>query len=347
MRFSLFYNFDVTAGQFVPGLYPIVETQAILADQMGFDAVWVAEHHFALYGRLSSPLLFLSRLSALTERIALGAAVVEAPLCHPLRLAEEAALLDVLSRGRLRLGIGSGSENKQAEFAAFQVPIEEKTARTKEIVAILHQAFRKGRVSFAGEHYQFTDVALDPCPLQTAESLIWIAAGATTPEWAGAHGYRLLVPRVGLPDDHREWIVRYRAACGRRPGYVAQLRFVYVAETEEAAREQTSATFARYAQYDCGVECDGDAATSEYARLRDRMNMAIGTPAQVRDRIQAWQAEFGFDEIVCQTYAAGMRHTDSLRSIELLGCEVLPHLQTSNQSRAAQNGGHADPDWVI
>jgi len=342
MRFSLFYNFDILPEQFVPGLYSKVEAQAARADQLGFDAIWVAEHHFALYGRLTSPLLFLARLSALTERIGLGTAVVEAPHYHPLRLAEEAALLDVLSRGRLRLGIGSGARNKPGEFAAFQVPLEEKTARTREVVSILQQAFSRGEVSFAGDYYRYEGVRLDPRPLQTAEGLIWIAASASTPDWAGEQGYRLLVPRVGLAEDHRQWIARYRAACGSRGGDVAQLLFVYAAATEREAQEQTRATFARYAQYDCGVDWDGRTDSREYAALMQRMNMVIGTPSGVVSRLAAWQAEYGFDEIICQTYAAGMKHEDALRSIELLGCEALPHLQTSCGPGRIQDAPHGE-----
>jgi alkanesulfonate monooxygenase SsuD/methylene tetrahydromethanopterin reductase-like flavin-dependent oxidoreductase (luciferase family) len=108
MRFSLFYNFDVLPPKELTELYSDVEAQAIAADKLAFDAIWLAEHHFALYGRLPSPLLFLARLSAITQQIRLGTAIVEAPYYHPLRLAEDTALLDVLSRGRVRLGVGSG-----------------------------------------------------------------------------------------------------------------------------------------------------------------------------------------------------------------------------------------------
>ena len=332
MRFSLFYNFDVTPGQYVPGLFANVEAQAIRAEQLGFDSVWVAEHHFALHGRLASPLLFLAHLSALTERIRLGTAVFEAPHYHPLRLAEEAALLDVLSKGRLRLGIGSGAKNKPAEFEAFQIPVAEKAACTREVVSILHQAFRTGHVSYTGQYYQFDSVAIDPCTLQPPDSLIEIAASGSTLEWAGVQGYRLLVPRVGSAADHVEWIGRYRSACGVPSGEVALLRFVFAAKTERKAQEQTSAAFARYAQLDCGVDWDQRTDSAGYVALKQRMNMVIGTPTQIVQQLTAWQAEYGCDEIICQTFAAGIDHEHALRSIELLGSEVLPELQSSSAS---------------
>jgi alkanesulfonate monooxygenase SsuD/methylene tetrahydromethanopterin reductase-like flavin-dependent oxidoreductase (luciferase family) len=85
----------------------------------------------------------------------------------------------------------------------------------------------------------------------------------------------------------------------------------------------------RYAKYDCGVDWDGRIDSAEYNALARRMNMVIGTPDQVSEQLLKWQAESGFDEIMCQVYAAGMRHADSLRSIELLGREVLRRLQSN------------------
>lgn len=329
MRFALFYNFDIVDGKPVPELYQEIEAQALLAEELGFDAIYLAEHHFELYGRMPAPLLFLARLSALTTRLGLGTAVVEAPHYHPLRLAEDAALVDLLSGGRLRLGVGSGARNKPAEFARFGIPIDEKSARTLETVEILRQAFDSGYVDFQGRYFSFEQIEMNPRPIQPANHLLWLAASDTTVELAGTRGYRLQIPRVGSAERHVQLIERYRAALGSKPGFVTQLRFVYVAETEREAKEQTRQTFARYAKYDCGVEWDGDTESGEYSDLIRRMNMVIGTPDQVREQLLKWQAESSFDEIMCQVYAAGMRHADALRSIELLGHTVLPRLQSS------------------
>ena len=328
MRFSLFYNFDIAPGKDIPELYREIEAQAIAADRLGFDAIWLAEHHFEFYGRLPAPLVYLARLSSLTTRLGLGTAIAQAPYYHPLRLAEDAALLDVLSGGRARLGVGSGARNKTAEFAKFGLPLEEKTARTFEILDILGQAFRDGVVTLDGEYYQFDGVEINPRPRQAVEHLLWVAASRATPAYAARHGYGFLIPRVGPGATHRELIAQYRAALGARPGFVTQLRFVYVAESLAAAQAETRQTFARYAQYDCGVTWDGRTDTAEYADLCARMHFVIGTPDQVASQLADWQAEYGFDEIMCQLYAAGMRHEDSLRSLELLGREVLPRLQS-------------------
>ena len=258
--------------------------------------------------------------------------MIEAPHYHPLRLAEDAALVDVLSGGRLRLGIGSGARNKPTEFARFGIRLDEKNARTLEIVEILRQAFDAGRVDFQGRYYAYEQVEINPRPIQPAQQLLWLAASDTTVDVAGAHGYRLQAPRVGPAERHAQLIQHYRAALGGKPGFVTQLRFVYAAETEREAKEQTRLTFARYAKYDCGVSWDGDTDSAEYKALARRMNMVIGTPDQVGEQLLKWQAESGFDEIMCQVYAAGMRHADALRSIELLGRTVLPWLQSNMAS---------------
>ncbi|MGG1314730.1 LLM class flavin-dependent oxidoreductase [Cohnella laeviribosi] len=333
MRFSLFYNCDITPGTSVRELYREIEAQAVLADQLGFDAIYLAEHHFEVYGRQPAPLISLSRISGLTRRIGLGTAVVEAPYYQPLRLAEDAALLDVLSGGRVRLGIGSGARNKAAEFAKFGISIEEKTGRTLETIEILRQAYDLGTVDFDGDYYRFTDVEICPRPFRNANDLIWLAASDSTVELAGKHGYRLLVPRVGAAERHREWIDRYRAALQDRPGWVALLRFVYVAETAREAEEQTRRTFARYAQYDCGIAWDGRTGTREYRDLMKQMNMVIGSPDEVTEQLQEWHDAFGFDEIICQVYAAGSEHAASLRAIELLAREVMPRLQSAAAER--------------
>lgn len=326
MRFSLFYNFDVTPEKDVAELYRDVEEQAVLADRLGFDAVWLAEHHFTVYGRLPAPLTYLTWLGAKTEQIALGTAVVEAPYYHPLRLAEDAALLDVLTHGRVRLGVGSGARMKPEEFVKFGLPMEEKTARTLEVLAILHQGLADESIRYDGVFYRYDGVEIDPRPVQPAHRLIWVAASQSTVELAGERGYGLLVPRVGNGGAHRDLIRRYRAAANGRPSFVSLLRFVYVAESEREAKEQTRATFARYAKYDCGVNWDGRTDSAEYVDLAKRMHFVIGTPDRVREQLVAWQAEYGFDEIMCQLYAAGMRHEDSVRSLELLGREVMPAL---------------------
>jgi len=330
MRFSLFYNFDILPGKSLPELYQEIERQAIISDALPFDALWFAEHHFDDYGRMPDPLLFLARISALTKHLHLGTAIVEAPHYHPLRLAEDAALLDILSAGRLRLGIGSGAPHKAAEFERFGTPLEEKGARTLEIIDILRQAFDTGEIQFEGTYYRYKNTRIQPRPIQSAQTLIWLAASKTTVATAGRAGYALLLPRVGPIARHKQLIEEYQTALDGTPGFLSSLRFVFVAETEHEAQQATRQTIARYARYDLGIEWDGRTSTPEYREILARLNAVVGTPEQVIHQLRSWQDETPFDEVICQVYAAGMRHEDTLHSIQLMARAVIPALLTTS-----------------
>jgi probable F420-dependent oxidoreductase len=135
---------------------------ARLAERTGFDSVWVSEHHGSSDGYLPSLLTFLAAIAGVTERVALGTGVVLAPLHDPLRLAEDAAVVDQLSGGRLVLGLGAGW--REEEFRMFGVPIAERGIRTEETVEILRRAWTGRRFSFQGRAYRYDAVRVTPPP---------------------------------------------------------------------------------------------------------------------------------------------------------------------------------------
>ena len=135
---------------------------------MPFGAIYLAEHHFEVYGRLPAPLAFLARLSGVTQHLGLGPRSWRLRITTPLRPAEDAALLHVVSHGRVRLGIGSGARNKPAEFSKFGISIDEKTTRSLETVEILRQAFDTAVAEFTRQHYAFHDLETNPRPRLSA-----------------------------------------------------------------------------------------------------------------------------------------------------------------------------------
>lgn len=325
MKFSLFFNFDALPELGTPALLAQVEEQVIAADRLGFAAIYLAEHHFTEYGRMPAPLTFLARLSALTSRIELGTAVVEAPYYHPLRLAEEAALVDRLSGGRLRLGIGSGAANKPLEFSRFGITLEDKGPRTLEITEIVRQALTDHLVNFEGAYFTYQNVALALEPVRPASELLWMAASPRTIAYAGSHALPVLLPRPVPESTVRDTIAGYRAALpARASGYASALRFIFVGETRAEALDMARTTFHRYAKYDAGVDWDGRTSGSEYERICNHLKFVAGTADEVETQIRAWVTDLGVDEVMCQMYAAGTRHEDALRSMELFACEVMP-----------------------
>ena len=149
-----------------------------IMDEGGYDAVWLAEHHFNTYSICPSVTLMGTHIAARTKNLRIGTAVTLAGFYHPLRLAEELALLDHLSGGRLNWGAGRGFDPK--EFRAFNVPVEESSDRFRECVEVVQAAWTTERLRFDGRFWQFSDVEVLPKPLQKPHPPVWLAG--TSPE---------------------------------------------------------------------------------------------------------------------------------------------------------------------
>ena len=137
-----------------------------IMDQTGYDAVWLAEHHFSSFSVCPSVHMMGTMAAARTKRLRIGTAVSLAPFYNPLRLAEEVALLDVLSGGRVNWGAGRGFE--RSEFAAFGIPGEESAPRFHETVDIVLKAWTNQRLTYQGRFYQYDGVEVLPKPLAGA-----------------------------------------------------------------------------------------------------------------------------------------------------------------------------------
>src|SRR6185503_20505586 len=149
-----------------------------IMDKVGFDAVWLAEHHFTTFSVCPSVHMLGTMAAARTRRLRIGTAVSLAALYHPLRLAEEVALLDMLSGGRVNWGAGRGFAH--SEFDAFGVPPEQSAERFREAVEIVLKAWADGPLSYHGRHFSFDGVEVLPKPLQRPQPPVWMAATSET-----------------------------------------------------------------------------------------------------------------------------------------------------------------------
>jgi alkanesulfonate monooxygenase SsuD/methylene tetrahydromethanopterin reductase-like flavin-dependent oxidoreductase (luciferase family) len=157
-------------------VYERVLDRIEIMDRSGYEAVWLAEHHFQSFSVCPSIHMMATMVAARTRRIRIGTAVSLAAFYHPLRLAEEVALLDVLSGGRVNWGAGRGFHRQ--EFAVFGVPPEESAARFREAVDIVLAAWRSERLTFKGRFHAFDDVEVLPKPLQQPHPPVWLAASS-------------------------------------------------------------------------------------------------------------------------------------------------------------------------
>jgi len=180
-------------------------------DRTGYDAVWLAEHHFSSFSVCPSVHMMGTMAAARTTRLRIGMAVSLAPFYNPLRLAEEVALLDVLSGGRVNWGAGRGFA--PSEFNAFGVPVEESADRFREAVEIVLKALSEERFSYHGAHFKFDDIELLPKPMQKPLP-VWMAATSEAAiDWAASRGFSILM------DPHAS----FKELAGKRQHYKARM----------------------------------------------------------------------------------------------------------------------------
>jgi luciferase family oxidoreductase group 1 len=352
MRFGMLHLFENPVGKSERQI--IGEQMRLMraAEELGFDSVWPAEHHFTEYGYCASPALSLAAIAAETKRIRLGTGVVVLPLNHPLRVAEDYAFLDHLSDGRVDLGIGRGYQ--PLEFRRYGVDQTTTREQFHEGLEVLRQAWTSGRVDFHGRHYRFDDVPVRPRPLQMPHPPIWMAAlSPETFELAGRYGLNLLYGSVfGLSpeaagqrraDYFRGLAAGGHSAEGKSAGC---LIMVYVADSMERARAEFRdavlwyyRTISKYVapasgqasvkSYEMYSAFRDLAASASWEQLLERDAVICGDPDWVGEKLLAYQQVYGFTDLLCWTRLGGLDDRCVLRSMELMRDKVIPHLASS------------------
>ncbi len=299
-----------------------------IMDRGGFDAVWLAEHHFTTFSVCPSVHMLGTLAAARTTRLRIGTAVSLAALYHPLRLAEEVALLDMLSGGRVNWGAGRGFA--PTEFKAFGVPPQESAERFREAVDIVLQAWTKERLTFAGAHFRFDDIEVLPKPLQRPHPPVWMAATSEAAiDWAAGRGFSILMdPHASMTElgDKRRRYAHKLAAAGLSDAGrdIPMARLIALApttgEAEAVARRGAQWLVDAYAgpQHQKALQMtrtyDGKDPVQHYV---DSV-ILHGTPASVVDQIGRLKEEIGLNYL--------MGAPLSRQTFHLLADQVLPRL---------------------
>jgi alkanesulfonate monooxygenase SsuD/methylene tetrahydromethanopterin reductase-like flavin-dependent oxidoreductase (luciferase family) len=291
--------------------------QVVEAERLGADAVWFSEHHLFEDGYLPQPLTFAAAVAARTERIRVGTAIVVAPLRHPLHLAEEAAVVDLVSGGRLELGLGAGYA--AAEFTAFGVDIAKRYSRTDAVATEVRRLL--------------DDKIVTPPPLQRPFP-IWLGyQGVQGARRAGRLGFGLLSLNPASLEPYRAGLVEggHDRSTARMGGVVN----VVVADDPPAAREQLVPFYAH--QSNTYRRAHGDSQTIDTAidELRAALaaknalpGLAVLTPDDAITAIRTRTDGLPVEHIYFWTSIAGMPDALSQRHLELLLGVVRPALAT-------------------
>ncbi len=346
MDFGMFHEFPSLPGRSETAAFDEAMAQVDAAERWGLDVMWLAEIHFAPERTyLSAPLAIASAIAARTRRMKIGIAVQVLPLCHPLRLAEEAATVDQVSRGRLIFGVGRSGV--VSTYDAYQVPYAESRERFAEVFDIVKRAWSEPRFSYEGKYYRFDNIACVPHPYQGKLPPIRIAA--STPDTfpaIGGQGYPVFASvRHTTWSDLKPQVASYQqgwSASGRPDrGQVFISAPIYIAETDERAREEAreSVEYFYKLQYELIAESARRSGRPEFVRRAEHLrnlsyddvlrdNVIVGTPQSVGERLRRLQAEIGFDGILAELNCGGIiPHERVLNAIRLLCQEVMPQFR--------------------
>ncbi|HVC55096.1 MAG TPA: LLM class flavin-dependent oxidoreductase [Stellaceae bacterium] len=346
MEFGMFHEFPSLPGRSDTAAFDEAMAQVDAAERWGLDVMWLAEIHFAPERtHLSAPLAIASAIAARTSRMKIGIAVQVLPLCHPLRLAEEAATVDQVSQGRLIFGVGRSGV--VSTYDAYQVPYGESRERFAEVFEIVKRAWSEPRFSYTGKFYRFDDVACVPHPYR--DKLPPIRIAASTPDTfpaIAAQGYPVFASvRHTTWSDLRPQVETYqqgwRAAGHQGRGEVYVSAPVYIAETEERARAEARDSVEHFyrLQYELIAESARRSGRPEFLRRAEylknltyddvlRDNVIVGTPDSVAARLKQLQHDIGFDGLLAEVNCGGIiPHERVLNALRLLCQEVMPRFR--------------------
>ncbi len=351
MKFGILYNTDYypdvhgTAAQY----YNLILEQVQLEEELGFDSVWFGEHHYSGYSFGSPPVMAMAA-AARTKRIRLGTGVSLVPLNHPIRLAEEYAMLDVLSGGRLEYGIGRGF--LKYSHQVFGINEDENHERYHEGTDIIVKAWTSTEpFSYTGKFWTLQDYSFFPKPLQQPYPPIY-ASGVLTPEscvWAGSQGFHLATAFF-VPAEERvqKNIQLYRQAlqeAGHNPAEreVAGVFQMYCGESNEEAHrsggsyvlnyykffgsldQRSPHTSKAFASYEGGVAKVFKGIS--YDELDKRNLILIGDAENLVARIKWAQEFYGTNYLILEVAQGGMPHKHVMPSLERFAKYVMPHFR--------------------
>jgi alkanesulfonate monooxygenase SsuD/methylene tetrahydromethanopterin reductase-like flavin-dependent oxidoreductase (luciferase family) len=343
-----------------------------LAEPLGFDSVFALEHHFTGYAMSPSPTQLLSYIAGRTRRITLGTAVIVLPWHDPVRVAEEIALLDVLSNGRCVFGFGRGAAS--VEYAGFRVPMEEARPRFVEAARIVLKALTQEVFDWDGEFFKIPATSIRPRPISHPERRFY--ASSVSPESAeimAKLGFGLLVIMQNEWPKAAEDIRRYRditVGVGHAPRPPIISTNVSVAESRSEAHERAVQYLAR--KFDSidrhykfsdghlgsvkGYEFYGGMAKT-YSKMQDPSYrqkatefyvkiQVVGTPDDCLQQIGELQRLTGLDHLVVEFGYGGMPHEEAQLNMRLFAERVMPVLQRDRAFAVAHGGGAGAADAV-
>ena len=353
MKFGTFFFFQAAPGHRHADIIHRELEQVEWTEELGFDEVWFTEHHFIDYGLSVDPASLAAAAASRTRRVRIGLAAAILPFHHPLRLAEQMALVDIISNGRLDVGVGRG--NRPAEFAGYRVPQVESRERFEEAVEILRLAWTQERFSFHGRFFDFDDVRVIPKPLQQPHPPLYqVCVSKDGIENTALRGWPMLNSVLTGPVDqlvgNRDTYVATLEKSGRSAAEIASLlarwgvsRQIYVADTDARALEEArpaelwyQESFRRFVVPE-RIEDAHPSLQPGFRAMAEKLGrvtwedlvretLAFGSPDTVARHIEHMR-QLGVGQVLCWMNFGGLPQDRIRRSMELFAREVMPRFR--------------------
>ncbi|HET8936423.1 MAG TPA: LLM class flavin-dependent oxidoreductase [Polyangiales bacterium] len=347
MKIGVFYELQLPRPWHADSEYQLFQnalTQVELADRLGYDFAWEVEHHFMEeYSHSSAPEVFLAAASQRTKNIRLGHGIVQLTTNHPARVAERVSTLDLLSHGRVELGIGEGSS--VTELHPFERRFRDKRLVWEDAVRALIPMFADGGSEYHGEYFDFPLRNVLPKPKQKPHPPLWVACSQLeTIQMAGTRGMGALAFQFISADAAQAWVhAYYNAFCKRmqkladyqtNPNIAIVCAFMCAETDAEAIRRSEGWTFF---QFTLGFYAkNGPVAPGsidlwqEYLKWKEspsgrgpKATGLIGSPETIRERLRKFEAS-GVDQVILLNQAGNNTHEHISESLELFAREVMP-----------------------
>jgi alkanesulfonate monooxygenase SsuD/methylene tetrahydromethanopterin reductase-like flavin-dependent oxidoreductase (luciferase family) len=320
---------------------------AQLAETLGYKYFFFLEHQNAGFPCVSAPTVYLTALARATKEIRIGAMIFQLPLHHPVRLAQDVAMIDHLSQGRTEFAFGYGTRSR--EFEPWGFDFKERRTLGLEALDIVLKTWTEPEVSYAGEHWTFDKALPQPRPYQQPTPPVWIGAHSLSSfEYAAERNFH--VAQIFEVEKMVAEKFAHFAAAWRRHGHAgpmprrALVRHIHVAETDQAARAEAEQYMLRGIIGPQGVQraltlqgLDASPETREVSRVYLQTSKSVefwleeglaflGSPATVAAAIAAQQERVGYDVLLLNHQFDGMPHELYAKSLKLFGEHVIPRV---------------------
>jgi alkanesulfonate monooxygenase SsuD/methylene tetrahydromethanopterin reductase-like flavin-dependent oxidoreductase (luciferase family) len=353
MRFGTYYFLQAAPSLTHAEVFQRDIEQMAWTEELGFDSIWLTEHHFIEYGLSVSPTVLAAAAAMRTRRVRIGLAAAILPFHDPIRLAEELAMVDILSGGRLDVGVGRG--NRPVEFEGYRVPQIENRERFEESLAIITLAWTQERFSFEGRHFKIPEVRVIPKPIQQPHPPLYVVCTSPdTIEATALRGLPMLNSILRGPVDQlvgqRDIYVKGCQKAGRTEAETAALlgrwgvsRHIYVAPTDAQALAEAKDAEMWYQEslrrflIPERIERVHPLLQPGFRAMAERLEkitweqlvaetVAFGTPDTVASRIDQLR-RLGVGEVLCWMNFGGLPQERIRRSMELFAREVIPRFR--------------------